>query len=428
MRERAHVAGALDVVLSAQRVHADAGAADIAGRHGEVRDRHHRGRALAVLGDAEAIIDRGIAAGGVQARRAADGLGRNAGQFCDRLRAVALLGDERRPILELVPVAALAHEGFVHQPLGDDDVRQRREYRDVGAGEQRQVIGGLDVRRAHEIDAARIDDDELRALAQPLLQPRGEDRMAVGRIGAEDDDHVAVLDRVEILRAGRCAEGGLEAVAGRRVADAGAGIDVVVAEAGAHQLLDQEGLLIGAARRGDAADRALAVFRLDALEFGGRVGDRLVPRHLAPRVADPGADHRLEDAVLVGRVAPGEAALDAGVTAVRLAVLVGHHAHDLVAAHLGLERAADTAIGAGRDDRMLGLADLDDRFLGQASRSDRPARRRRRTRIPNRRNDSSMPGDTTEPKPRPAMVSAKVPCTSSQARTQREQTMHFDGS
>src|SRR5215468_38619 len=44
------------------------------------------------------------------------------------------------------------------------------------------------------------------------------------------------------------------------------------------------------------------------------------------------------------------------------------------------------------------------------------------------RKDSSMPGETTEPKPRPAMVKAKVPCTSSHARTQREQTMHFDGS
>src|ERR1700722_7441451 len=44
------------------------------------------------------------------------------------------------------------------------------------------------------------------------------------------------------------------------------------------------------------------------------------------------------------------------------------------------------------------------------------------------KNDSSMPGETTEPKPRPAMVSAKVPCTSSQARTQREQTMHLPGS
>ena len=36
--------------------------------------------------------------------------------------------------------------------------------------------------------------------------------------------------------------------------------------------------------------------------------------------------------------------------------------------------------------------------------------------------------DTRLSKPRPSMVSAKVPCTSSQARTQREQTMHFDGS
>ena len=38
------------------------------------------------------------------------------------------------------------------------------------------------------------------------------------------------------------------------------------------------------------------------------------------------------------------------------------------------------------------------------------------------------PAATRESKPRPAIVSAKVPCTSSQARTQRLQTMHFDGS
>ncbi len=40
----------------------------------------------------------------------------------------------------------------------------------------------------------------------------------------------------------------------------------------------------------------------------------------------------------------------------------------------------------------------------------------------------SAPAETLESKPRPWMVSAKVPCTSSQARTQREQTMHFDAS
>ena len=41
---------------------------------------------------------------------------------------------------------------------------------------------------------------------------------------------------------------------------------------------------------------------------------------------------------------------------------------------------------------------------------------------------STPPGDTLESKPRPRIVSANVPCTSSQARTQREQTMHFEDS
>ena len=35
------------------------------------------------------------------------------------------------------------------------------------------------------------------------------------------------------------------------------------------------------------------------------------------------------------------------------------------------------------------------------------------------------PALTLESKPRPSMVSAKVPCTSAQARTQRLQTMHL---
>ena len=43
-------------------------------------------------------------------------------------------------------------------------------------------------------------------------------------------------------------------------------------------------------------------------------------------------------------------------------------------------------------------------------------------------NDSLCPGDTRLSKPRPLIVSANVPCVSSQARTQRLQTMHFEGS
>ena len=64
-------------------------------------------------------------------------------------------------------------------------------------------------------------------------------------------------------------------------------------------------------------------------------------------------------------VTPGKAALDAGMAAIGLAVLVGNHAHDFLAAHFRLEGAADAAIGAGGHRGMFGLADLDHGFFGQ---------------------------------------------------------------
>ena len=192
--------------------------------------------------------------------------------------------------------------------------------------------------------------------------------MAVRRVGADDDGDVRLLDGIEVLRAGRGAEGGLEAVARRRMADTRAGIDIVVAEALAHQLLHQVGLLVGAARGGDAADRAAAVLMLQPLELAGDVAKRLLPRDLAPRIGDLLADHRLEDAVLVVGVAVGEAALHAGVPPVRLAGLVGHHADEFAVLHLRLEGTADAAIGAGGDDRAVRHALLDHRLLFQRPR------------------------------------------------------------
>jgi hypothetical protein len=50
------------------------------------------------------------------------------------------------------------------------------------------------------------------------------------------------------------------------------------------------------------------------------------------------------------------------------------------------------------------------------------------TQSDDRKSSPAPPALTRLSKPRPSMVSAKVPCTSSQARTQRLQTMHFDGS
>src|SRR5882762_9328970 len=137
--------------------------------------------------------------------------------------------------------------------------------------------------------------------------------MAVSRIGADDDDNVRMLDAVEVLCAGRGSEGLAEAIACRRMADAGAGIDVVVAESCPHQFLHEERLLVGAARRGDATDRFAAVLILDAPKLAGEVRIGLFPGDFLPRVGDLLADHRVKDTVLVARITKGKTAFDAGM-------------------------------------------------------------------------------------------------------------------
>ena len=140
VRERTHVAGALHVVLAAQRVDADAFAAEVAGGHREVGDADHHGAALAVLGDAEAVIDRAVAALGVQPRRAAHQGRRHAGDFGHRLGRVLRQRHELAPFLERAGLAALGDERLVDEAFGDHHVRERVDQRDVGA--RPQLAGG----------------------------------------------------------------------------------------------------------------------------------------------------------------------------------------------------------------------------------------------------------------------------------------------
>ena len=325
-----------------------------------------------------------LPAGGVQARRGAHLGRRHAGDCLGRLGRVApARATNVFHSSNDFGVAALGDVVLGDQAFGDDDVRQRVDQGDVGAGPQLQVVVGLDVRR---VAPGRSCADRRRSACAPSRRRRFMREANTGwpSVGLAP---ITMITSAFSTESKVCVPADspsvcLQAVAGRRVADARAGVDVVVAERGAHQLLHQVGFFVGAARRGDAADRVAAVLRLDALELAGGVVDRLVPAHFLPRVGDLLADHRLGDAVLVRGVAPGEAALDAGVAVVGLAVLLRHHAHDFVALHLGLERAADAAVGAGGDDAVLGLAELDDRLSPAAWPSGRPARRRRRTRIP----------------------------------------------
>ena len=75
-----------------------------------------------------------------------------------------------------------------------------------------------------------------------------------------------------------------EAELRRRVADAGAIVDVVVAEHGAREFLHEEDFLIGAARARDGAHGLDAVPGLDALELVRCMAESLFPTHRRPRI------------------------------------------------------------------------------------------------------------------------------------------------
>ena len=208
----------------------------------------------------------------------------------------------------------------------------------------------------------------------------------------------AVLGRRERRRH----RAGVQALHQRRhrggVAQPRAVVDVVGAEALADQLLEEVGLLVGALGRAEAGDRLAAVARVDRLQAGRRLVERLLPGRLAEVLADllapdlhvgvlgdaVAADQRLGQPVGMVDVVEAEAALDAQPVVVGGPV-AAVDVEDLVVLDVHRGLAADAAIGAQRVDR-LGLevdALAAPRRAGSspsARRSGTPARTRRRRR------------------------------------------------
>ena len=119
-----------------------------------------------MLGDAEAVIDRSIAARRIQAGSSADILSRNAGNRRYIFRRILFAANEIEPFGEGGQVAPFLNEGFVEQAFGCNHMRHCIDQRDIGAGQQRQVICGLDMRGSHEVDHTGVCDDQLCPLAE----------------------------------------------------------------------------------------------------------------------------------------------------------------------------------------------------------------------------------------------------------------------
>ena len=265
---------------------AGAGPPDLAGHQRERDQAAGVVGAVHVLADAHAPEDDRALGGGVGARDGAQGLGIDAADRRHPLRRERL--QVLAQVLEALGVRldVLA----VVQLLLDDHVHERVQQRDVGAGLELQHVRGVALQRL----AARVHDDQRLAALGRLLEVGRGDRMVLGRIGADHDDHLGVLDRGE-RRGDRARADVLEQRChGAGVAQPRAVIDVVRAEAGADQLLDQIGLLVRAFGRAEAGERTRAVALADRAQARGGDVQRLLPARLAEvAVADwPGRCRR----------------------------------------------------------------------------------------------------------------------------------------
>lgn len=69
-------------------------------------------------------------------------------------------------------------------------MQQTVEQREIGAGPQLKVQVGL----LRGGGAPRVDNDQLGAGPQPVGHPQEQDRMAVGHIGADDEEQVSAVE------------------------------------------------------------------------------------------------------------------------------------------------------------------------------------------------------------------------------------------
>jgi len=230
---------------------ARAGPADLAANE---RERDQAARivgAVGVLGDAHAPEDDRAFGAREGARHVAQHVRLDA---ADRRH---LLGGERLHGLgELVEVLGISLDVLLVVELFiDDDVEHAVEHGDVGAVLELHHLPSMTLERL----AARIHDHELGAALGRLLEEGGGDRVVFGRVGADHDDDVGIPALVEGGGDGRRADAFEQSGDRGGMAQPRAVIDVVAAEAGAHQLLEQIGLFVGALGRAEARQRARTV-------------------------------------------------------------------------------------------------------------------------------------------------------------------------
>jgi len=221
----AHVAGALNVVLSPEGVHSRAGPSQHAAEKGQVRHGPDVVRPRHVLGDSHGVEDGGIRPLGVCPCCIFDEFRRDAGDFRNVLGSVPRHGLPE--LLEVVRVLFDELRGM--KVLTDDHVHQSVEERHVGTA----LLPDVDVGVLRHFDLPGIAHDE-GALPLPLLflDEGADDGMVFSGVRADDENGVGRFDGLVIVGHGAASEGLAETRNCGAVSQMGTVVDVI----GAHHL------------------------------------------------------------------------------------------------------------------------------------------------------------------------------------------------
>ncbi|MDT4832092.1 hypothetical protein FQZ97_656330 [compost metagenome] len=250
-----------------------------------------------------------------------------------------VFGEELRH--HLPAFGELLDKGRMGVAVPVQQVQQAVEQQQVGTGPDLQEQVGL-VRRGV---APGVDDYQFGPGLDPVHQAQEQDRVAVGHVGADDEEHIGLVE--VLIGAGRAVrtQRQLVAAAGAGHAQARVGLDLVAAEVALDQLVGQ---VLGFQRHLPGhvqGDGVRAVLVENGAQARGRGGDGFghgrtyrLARTLAAQVGvlhAPGLGERL-----VAGAALGAQAAEVG----RVLFVAGHLDH-LAASHLHDDAAADAAVG-----------------------------------------------------------------------------------
>ena len=269
IRNRSHVAAALNVVLPAQRINARPVTSDVTAEQRKIDKRTNVVDGIVMLRYAESPAELRAWRFGVCVRQLGDERGRHAGCFLRVLERVRL---DRRAIF-VKPARRMGDEVSILQGGREDFAPDRIGERDIGADvESKPTVGPLCARRP-----AWIDDVELCAVMDSAENVMEEDRMRLSGVRTPENDRVGALDLLVRTRPAAGPEYRRQTDDARGVSSPVAAIDVIAAHDRTSELLCDVVHLVGSLRAAKHSEGARTVALACTAKGDGRAIEGFIP-------------------------------------------------------------------------------------------------------------------------------------------------------